>query len=133
MKNLKVPLIIKFPINHQEMKGVTAPEMIKRQVLCAYQNDWDANWNPLETTCKSSMYEKLQPEEFICCASHMTSFAVGQVVGPTNLSHLFAVGPTNPSDLFAGTIILMNALLLVTLGFSVFCDACLCCVYKKAG
>ena len=52
----------------------------------------------------------------------MTSFAVGQVVGPTN-----------PSDLFAGTIILMNALLLVTLGFSVFCDACLCCVYKKAG
>jgi len=122
VKNLKVPLIIKFPINHQEMKGVTAPEMIKRQVLCAYQNDWDANWNPLETTCKSSMYEKLQPEEFICCASHMTSFAVGQVVGPTN-----------PSDLFAGTIILMNALLLVTLGFSVFCDACLCCVYKKAG
>ena len=36
VKNLRIPLIIKFPINHKEMKGISAPEMIRNKVLCTY-------------------------------------------------------------------------------------------------
>jgi hypothetical protein len=83
VKNLTKPVTIRLPVSHSEMKGLGAPELINSGVKCAYQNDWEANWQELNQKCPQPLYDDLITEEFICCSSHLTSFSVYR---PTDVS-----------------------------------------------
>lgn len=77
VKSLSSPVIVRLPVNHDDMNGLKPAQMWKKDVSCHYQDDWEEGWYPLKTKCSDNMYEKIGKEEMLCCANRLSCFAVG--------------------------------------------------------